>query len=53
MPATQLRGVRVADREPDEKVQREISLDAGGQEGYIFWGGLTLALMSLTKPFDK
>lgn len=35
---------------PDEKVQRAVCLDEGGQEGYIFGGDLVLALRSHTKP---
>lgn len=50
MPAMQPQGVWVTAWEPDEKVQRGVCLDAGGQEDYIFGRDLVGALRSLTKP---
>lgn len=50
MPAMQLQSVWVAAWEHDEKVQRGVCLDAGGQEDYIFGGDLVRALRSLRKP---
>lgn len=50
MPAMQLQSVWVIAWEPDEKVQKGVCLDVGGQEDYIFGEDLVMALRSLTKP---